>query len=70
MFINNLKKILLLMMLHRRRKQKEKARKGRKFWFRDIYVKQEMHGEYHHLMPDLLSGDREVYFRYLRMNPS
>ena len=28
-----------------------------------------MHGEYYHLLPDLLSGDREFYFRYLRMNP-
>ena len=57
------------MMLRRRRKQKQKARKRRKFWVRDIFAKLEMHGKYHHLLPDLLSGEREFYFRYLRMNP-
>ena len=28
-----------------------------------------MHGEYHYLLPDLLSGNREFYFRYIRTNP-
>ena len=69
MSLNNLKKILLPMMLRKRRKRKEKARKRRKFCVRDIFAKQEMHGEYQHLLPDLLSRDRGFYLRYLRMNP-
>ena len=69
MSLNNLRKILLLMMLCRMRKGKEKARKRRKFWVRDIFPKRKMHSEYYHLLPDLISGDREFYFRYLRMNP-
>ena len=28
-----------------------------------------MHSEFHHLLRDLISGDREFYFRFLRMNP-
>ena len=69
MSLNNLTKILLLMMLRRMRKGKEKARKRRTIWVRDISPKREMHNEYYYLLPDLLSGDREFYFRYLRMNP-
>ena len=57
------------MMLQRRRKRKEKTRKRRKFWVRQIFEKREMHREHYHFLPDLLSGDREFYFRYLRMNP-
>ena len=53
------------MMLRRRRKRKEKAKKRRKFSVRGIVAKREMHGEYHHLLPDLLSGDREVYLDIL-----
>ena len=60
---------MLLAMLRRRRKQKEKEGKEEIFGFRDIFVKWEIHGESHHLLPDLLSGYREFYFRYLRMNP-
>ena len=69
MSLNNLKKILLPMMLRKRRKRNEKARKRRKFCVRDIFAKREMHGEYQHLLPDLLSRDRGFYLRYLRMNP-
>ena len=59
-----------LTMLRSRRKQNEKARKRWKYWARDLFVKQEIHGEYHHLLPDLLSGSRNFfYFRYRRMNP-
>ena len=59
-----------LTMLSSRRKQNEKARKRWKYWARDLFVKQEIHGEYHHLLPDLLSGSRNFfYFRYRRMNP-
>ena len=59
---------LLLIMLRRRRKWKEKAWKRRKFYLRDIFTKQEKYGEHHNLRSDLLSGDREFYFRYPRMN--
>ena len=51
------------MMLRRRRKRKEK------FWVKDIFAKWEIQGECYHLLPDLLPGDREFCFRYLRMNP-
>ena len=40
-----------LTMLRSRRKQNEKARKRWKYWARDLFVKQEIHGEYHHLLP-------------------
>ena len=50
-------------------KREKKASKIRKFWVRDIFPKREMHSEYYHLLPDLLSGDRVFYFRYLGMNP-
>ena len=69
MSLNNLKKILLLMMLRSMRKGEKKASKVRQFWVRDIFPKREMHSEYYHLLPDLLSGDRVFYFRYLGMNP-
>ena len=29
----------------------------------------EVYGKLLHLLPDLTSGEREFYFRYLRMNP-
>ena len=61
MSLNNLKKVLLLMMLRRRRKRKQKARKRRTFWVRDIFAKREMHGEYHHLLPDLLWRQGVLY---------
>ena len=54
MSLNNLEK----MMLRKKRKRNEKTRKRRKFWVRDIFAKREMHGVYHHLLPDLLSEDR------------
>ena len=47
---------------------KGKARERRKFLVRDISEKPKTHSEYHHSLPDLLSGDREFCFRYLRMN--
>ena len=62
MLLNNLKKILLLMLLYGRTKWKEKARKRRNFWA--IFAKGAMPSEYHHLFPDLLSGDKD-----LRINP-
>ena len=51
--------------------ENERKKQGREgiFGFRDIFAKREMHCESHHLLPDLLSGYREFYFRYLRMNP-
>ena len=61
MSLNNLKKILLFMMLRKMRKGKEKARKRRTFWVRDIFSRREMHNEYYHLLPDLLSGDRVLF---------
>ena len=39
-------------------RKKEKARKSRKIWVRDIFTKREMHCEDKYLLLDLLSGDR------------
>ena len=33
------------------------------------FAKREIFREHHHLLSELRSGNREFYFRYLRMNP-
>ena len=38
-------------------------------WIRNIFAKREIFSEHHHLLSELRSGNREFYFRYLRMNP-
>ena len=62
MSLNNLKKILLLVMLHRKREQRKVESAGLEICLHETRNEKYM-GEFPHLLPDLLSGDRELYFR-------
>ena len=64
--------LLLLLLLRRRRirRLRERERKKKKrFWVREIYKRRDQVGEYATLLPELKSGDREFFYRYLRMSP-
>ena len=61
------KKFLLLLLLRQRRKRilktKCKTRSKPKFWVRTIFKRREELGEYHRLVQELRTEDREQFFR-------
>ena len=64
--------MILMFMLLRRRKRRlrlQKKKKKRKMWVRDIFKGREKQGVYNNLVQEMHLGDRESYFRYMRMSP-
>lgn len=45
----------------------EDEERSRRYWIHEINRKREVHGEFHHLFPDLLADD-EKFFKYFRMS--
>ncbi|XP_067029485.1 probable inactive protein kinase DDB_G0270444 [Acropora muricata] len=63
---------LLFLLRHRNRRrllmQRQTQRKPRKVWIRDIFTRRKTQGDYYNLVQELKLGDREFYFRYMRMS--
>ena len=67
--MQNLNLLLLLMLIRKKkRKIKQQKRINIKPRIRNIFAKGEIFDEYHHLLSQLRSGDREFCLRYPRMN--
>lgn len=51
-------------------KNKEKQKKKRKFWVREIFTKERRHqqGASNNLIKEMANNDPEKYLEYLRMN--
>ena len=49
----------------KRRQRKQKIRKMKKIWVREIFRQRENHGIYHNLVQEMALGDRELYFKYV-----
>ena len=54
--------ILLFLLLLRRRKLRERAKRKRTCWVRDIFRKRKEQGDYNNLVRELQLADREFYF--------
>ena len=58
--------LFLLLKVTKLRKSKCKKnirRRPTKFWVRNIFLKREELGEYHHLIQEMRNDDREYFFR-------
>ena len=53
----------LLIRKRRRQRNKQKVKKNRAMWVRDIFKQREEKGAYHTLVQELQLGDREFYFK-------
>ena len=53
----------LLNRKRRRQRNKQKVKKNRAMWVRDIFKQREEKGAYHALVEELQLGDREFYFK-------
>ena len=61
--------LFLLIGYMRTRRRNISKQKKRKCWRRSIFLEREKLGQYHTLFKELQLGDREYFFRYLRMSP-
>ena len=61
--------IVLLLRHRRRRRNREESERVRNAWVRQIFAKREQLGEFHTLVQEMRTTDRESFFRYLRMSP-
>ncbi|XP_057294525.1 uncharacterized protein LOC130623036 [Hydractinia symbiolongicarpus] len=59
----------ILLKRSSRREAERKARKKRSIWVRQIYKQREECGIYHTLVQEMALGDRESYFKFMRMSP-
>ena len=59
------KRLLLLCLLWRYRRNKRKRQ--RSVWVREIFQKRRHHGDFHQLLQEMRLCDSESHFRYLRM---
>lgn len=59
--------VLLLLIMYRRRRRRRRAimaaRTEPKFWVRPIFAKREQLGEFHTLVQEMRTGDREKFFK-------
>ena len=59
----------MLLLWYRLRKKRLEKKKRRKYWVRPIFLRRKVHGQFHQMLTELREGDREYYFRYMRMSP-
>ena len=60
------KKLLLLLLLRIRQLQmKQSSQRHHRFWVRAIFTARKAYGQFHTLIEELRSHDREYFFRYL-----
>ena len=53
----------LLIRKRRKQRNKQKLKKNRAMWVRDIYKQREGKGAYHNLVQELQLGDSEIQFK-------
>ena len=61
--------LILLLLESRRLLQRENRGNQRRFWVRPIFTARKTYGCYHTLVQELRLGDREWYFKFIRMSP-
>ena len=61
--------MMMLILLKRRKKRLQIKKKKRKMWVREIFQGRKNQGVYNNLVQEMRLGDRESYFRYMRMSP-
>ena len=62
--------VFILALRRRARRRFLHKKKKKRLLVRDIFKKRNEHGHYHTLLQEMKLGDRESYFRYLRMSPN
>lgn len=60
--------VFLLSVLKRQRRQLQGRRKHQ-YWIRSIFLQRQKLGDFHTLVKELRTSDREYFFRYMRMSP-
>ena len=61
--------LIVLLLESRRLLQRENRGNQRRFWVRPIITARKTYGCYHTLVQELRLGDREWYFKFIRMSP-